>query len=177
MVVQRFTLQELAKFKAADPDDVVSVRVGQTVELIEQYEQLSRVYAQVSADKVGLEEEIAEYKSNVAVLEQRISDLDRSSKLNSHNSSKPPLSDGLSKETVEKKKEKRTKNSRKNPIASLVVKLVIRERPRTRLKIRTKSSNILLTSARSVVRCYRSQIYWGFRPGRYLTFLNHHRFL
>ena len=35
MVVQQFTLQELAKFKAADPDDVVSVRVGQTVELIE----------------------------------------------------------------------------------------------------------------------------------------------
>ena len=101
--MQQFTLQELAKFKAADLDDVVSVRVGQTVELIEQYEQLSREYARVSADKVRLEEEIAEYKSNVAVLEQRISDLDRSSKLNSHNSSKPPSSDGLSKETVEKK--------------------------------------------------------------------------
>ena len=50
MVVQQFTLQELAKFKAADPDDVVSVRVGQTIELIEQYEQLSREYARVSAD-------------------------------------------------------------------------------------------------------------------------------
>ena len=122
MVVRQFTLQELAKFKSADPDDVVSVRVGQTVELIKQYEQLSREYARVSADKVrleedkvGLEEEIAEYKSNVADFEQRISDLYRSSKLNSHNSSKPPSSDGLSKETVEKKKEKekRTKSSRK----------------------------------------------------------------
>ena len=106
VVVQQFTSQELAKFKATDPDEVVSVRAGQAIELIEQYEQLSREYARVSADNVRLEEEIAEYKSNVAVLEQRISDLDRSSKLNSHNSNKPPSSDGLSKETVEKKKEK-----------------------------------------------------------------------
>ena len=121
VVVQQFTSQELAKFKAADPDGVVSVRVGQAVELIEQNEQLSQEYARVSADNVGLEEDnvrleekIAEHKSNIAVLEQRISDLDRSSKLNSHNSSKPPSSDGLSKETVEKKKEKekRTKSSR-----------------------------------------------------------------
>ena len=115
--MQQFTSQELAKFKAADPDDFVSVRAGQTIELIEQNDQLSREYAWVSAANVRLEEEIAEYKSNVAVLEQRISDLGRSSKLNSHNSSKPPSSDGLSKETVDKKKEKekkkRTKSSRK----------------------------------------------------------------
>ena len=123
--MQKFTLEEHAKFKAADPDDVVCVRVCETIEFIEQYEQLSKDYARVTADKVRLEEdkvrlqedkvglqedkvrleeEIAEYKSNVAVLEQRISDLDRSSKLNSHNSSKPPSSDGLSKETVDKKK-------------------------------------------------------------------------
>ena len=129
MLVKQFTLQEVAKFKAADPDDVVSVRVCETIEFIEQNEQLSKDYARVTADKVRLEEdkvrlqedkvrleeEIAEYKSNVAVLEQRISDLDRSSKLNSRNSSKPPSSDGLSKESVEKKKEKekRTKSNRK----------------------------------------------------------------
>ena len=120
VLVKQFTLQEVAKFKAADPDDVFSVRVCETIEFIEQYEQLSKDYARVTADKVRLEEdkvrleeEIAEYKSNVAVLEQRISDLDRSSKLNSRNSSKPPSSDGLSKETVEKKKEKRTKSNRK----------------------------------------------------------------
>ena len=41
----------------------------QVVELIEQNGQLSREYARVFADKVRLEEEIAEYKSNVAVLE------------------------------------------------------------------------------------------------------------
>ena len=134
VLVKQFTLQEVAKFKAADPDDVFSVRVCETIEFIEQYEQLSKDYARVTADKVRLEEdkvrlqednaglqedkvvlqedkvrleeEIAEYKSNVAVLEQRISDLDHSSKLNSRNSSKPPSSDGLSKETVEKKKKK-----------------------------------------------------------------------
>ena len=113
MVVQQFTSQELAKFKAEGLDDVVSFRVGQIDELIEQYEQLSREYAWVFADKVRLEERIADYKSNVVVLAQPISDLDRSSKLNNHNSSKPPSSDGLSKETVEKKKEKRTNSSRK----------------------------------------------------------------
>ena len=37
---QKFTSQELAKLKAADPDDVISVRVGQIAELIEQNEQL-----------------------------------------------------------------------------------------------------------------------------------------
>ena len=111
MVVQKFTSEEVAKLKAADLDDVVSVRVCQTVELIEQNEQLPRENARVSADnvrleedKVMLEEEITEYKSKVAVFVQRISDFDRSSKLHSHNSSKPPSSDGLSKETVEKKK-------------------------------------------------------------------------
>ena len=106
VVVQKFTSEEHAKFKAADPDDVVSVRVGQIAELIEQNEQLL-------AKDVRSEEEKAEYRSKNAVLEQRISDLERSSKLNSHNSSKPPSSDGLSKETVEKKKEKRTESSRK----------------------------------------------------------------
>ena len=104
--MQKFTSEEHAKFKAADPDDVVCVRVGQIAVLIEQNEQLL-------AKDVRSEEEKAEYRSKNAVLEQRISELDRSSKLNSHNSSKPPSSDGLSKETVErKKKEKRTKSSR-----------------------------------------------------------------
>ena len=109
VVVQKFTSEELAKFKAADPDDVVCVRVGQIAVLIEQIEQLL-------AKDVRSEEEKAEYRSKFAVLEQRISDLDYCSKLNSDNSSKPPSSDGLSKETVEKKKEKekekRTKSSR-----------------------------------------------------------------
>ena len=83
------------------------MRVGQIAVLIEQNEQLL-------AKDVRSEEEKAEYRSKNAVLEQRISDLDRSSKLNSHNSSKPPSSDGLSKETVgKKKKKKRTKSSRK----------------------------------------------------------------
>ena len=105
--MQKFTSEEHAKFKAADLDDVVCVRVGQIAVLIEQNEQLL-------AKDVRSEEEKAEYRSKNAVLEQRISDLNRSSKLNSHNSSKPPSSDGLSKETVEKKKEKekRTKSSR-----------------------------------------------------------------
>ena len=106
--MQKFTSDELAKFKAADPDDVVCVRVGQIAVLIEQIEQLL-------AKDVRSEEEKAEYRSKFAVLEQRISDLDYCSKLNSDNSSKPPSSDGLSKETVEKKKkekEKRTKSSR-----------------------------------------------------------------
>ena len=97
--MQKFTSEEHAKFKAADPDDVVCVRVGQIAVLIEQNEQLL-------AKDVRSEEEKAEYRSKNAVLEQRISDLNRSSKLNSHNSSKPPSSDGLLKETVEKKKEK-----------------------------------------------------------------------
>ena len=103
--MQKFTSEELAKFKAADPDDVVCVRVGQIAVLIEQNEQLL-------AKDVRSEEEKAEYRSKNAVLEQRISDLDRSSKLNSHNSSKPPSSDGLSKETIEKKKEKKEKKKR-----------------------------------------------------------------
>ena len=111
---QKFTSQELAKLKAADPDDVIFVRVGQGVisvlvgqiaELIEQKEQLIE---QLLAKDVRSEEEKAEYRSKIAVLEQRVSDLERSNKLNSSNSSKPPSSDGLSKETVEKK-QKRTK--------------------------------------------------------------------
>ena len=115
--MQKFTSEEHAKFKAADPDDVVSVRVGQIAVLIEQVEQLSAKNEQLLAKDVRSEEEKAEYRSKNAVLEQRISDLERSGKLNSQNSSKPPSSDGLSKETVEKKKEKekekRTKSSRK----------------------------------------------------------------
>ena len=39
VVVQKFTSEELAKFKAADPDGVISVRVGQIAVLIEQNEQ------------------------------------------------------------------------------------------------------------------------------------------
>ena len=113
--MQKFTSEEHAKFKAADPDDVVCVRVGQIAVLIEQNEQLLAKNEQLLAKDVRSEEEKAEYRSKNAVLEQRISDLNRSSKLNSHNSSKPPSSDGLSKETVEKKKEKEkcTKSSRK----------------------------------------------------------------
>ena len=38
--MQKFTSKEHAKFKAADPDDVVCVRVGQIAVLIEQNEQL-----------------------------------------------------------------------------------------------------------------------------------------
>ena len=101
MAEQKFTSQELAKLKAADPDDVISVRVGQIAELIEQNEQLL-------AKDVRSEEEKAEYRSKIAVLEQRISDLEGSNKLNS---SKPSSSDGLSKETVEKK-QKRTNSLR-----------------------------------------------------------------
>ena len=113
MTEQKFTSQELAKLKAADPDDVIfvrvgqgviSVRVGQIAELIEQNERLL-------AKDVRSEEEKAEYRSKIAVLEQRISDLERSNKLNSSNSSKPPSSDGLSKETVEKN-QKRTNSLR-----------------------------------------------------------------
>ena len=55
--MQKFTLEEHAKFKAADPDDVVCVRVCETIEFIEQYEQLSKDYARVTADKVRLEED------------------------------------------------------------------------------------------------------------------------
>ena len=68
--MQNFTSEEHAKFKAADPDDVVCVRVGQIAVLIEQNEQLL-------AKDVQSEEEKAEYRSKNAVLEQRISELDR----------------------------------------------------------------------------------------------------
>ena len=117
MTEQKFTSQELAKLKAADPDDVIfvrvgqgviSVRVGQIAELIEQKEQLIE---QLLAKDVRSEEEKAEYRSKIAVLEQRVSDLERSNKLNNSNSSKPPSSDGLSKETVEKN-QKRTNSLR-----------------------------------------------------------------
>ena len=132
MTEQQFTSQELAKLKAADPDGVISVRVEQIAEfieqkgrlieqkgrlieqkerLIEQNEQLIQQNKQLLAKDVRSEEEKAEYRSKIAVLEQRISDLERSKKLNSSNSSKPPSSDGLSKETVEKKP-KRTNSLR-----------------------------------------------------------------
>ena len=157
MTEQQFTSQELAKLKAADPDDDISVWVGQIAELIERKERLIEQNEQLLAKDVRSEEEKAEYRSKIAVLEQRISDLERSKKLNSSNSNKPPSSDGLSKETVEKKP-KRTITCAKNPFASLVVNLVMRERPWSRLIIRTRLLNIFLTSARSVVRCYRSQM-------------------
>ena len=156
MTEQQFTSQELAKLKAADPDDDISVWVGQIAELIERKERLIEQNEQLLAKDVRSEEEKAEYRSKIAVLEQRISDLERSKKLNSSNS-KPPSSDGLSKETVEKKP-KRTITCAKNPIASLVVNLVMRERPWSRLIIRTRLLNIFLTSARGVVRRYRSQM-------------------
>ena len=111
MTEQQFTSQELAKHNAADPDDVTFVRAGQIAELIEPNEQLFEQNEQLLAKDVRSEEEKAEYRSKIAVLGQRISDLDRSNKLNSSNSSKPPSSDGLSKETVEKK-QKRTNNLR-----------------------------------------------------------------
>ena len=125
MTEQQFTSQELAKLKAADPDGVISVRVEQIAEfieqkgrlieqkerLIEQNVQLIQQNKQLLAKDVRSEEEKAEYRSKIAALEQRISDLERSKKLNSGNNSKPPSSDGLSKETVEKKP-KRTNSLR-----------------------------------------------------------------
>ena len=85
--------------------------IEQKGRLIEQNEQLIQQNKQLLAKDVRSEEEKAEYRSKIAVLEQRISDLERSKKLNSSNSSKPPSSDGLSKETVEKKP-KRTNSLR-----------------------------------------------------------------
>ena len=92
MAEQKLTSQELAKLKAADPDDVISVRVGQDVisvrvgqiaelieqneQLIEQKDQLIEQIEQLSAKDVRSEEEKAEYRSKNAVLEQRISDLE-----------------------------------------------------------------------------------------------------
>ena len=58
--MQKFTSEEHAKFKAADLDDVVCVRVGQIAVLIEQNEQLL-------AKDVRSEEEKAEYRSKNAV--------------------------------------------------------------------------------------------------------------
>ena len=120
MAEQQFTSQVLAKYKATDPDDVVSVRADQIVGLIEHNEQLIKEKEQLFeqnklllAKDLGSEEEKAEYRSKIAVLEQRISDHERSQKLNSQNSSKPPSSDGLSKETVEKKKEMKEKNQKR----------------------------------------------------------------
>ena len=97
MTEQQFTSQELAKLKAADPDGVISVRVEQIAEfieqkgrlseqkerlseqkerLIQQNEQLIQQNKQLLAKDVRSEEEKAEYRSKIAVLEQRISDLD-----------------------------------------------------------------------------------------------------
>ena len=85
MTEQQFTSQELAKLKAAAPDGVISVRVEQIAELIEkkerlieQNEQLIQQNKQLLAKDVRSEEEKAEYRSKIAVLEQRISDLERS---------------------------------------------------------------------------------------------------
>ena len=83
MTEQEFTSQELVKLKAADPDGVISVRVEQIAELIEQKgrlieqnEQLIQQNKQLLAKDLRSEEEKAEYRSKIAVLEQRISDLD-----------------------------------------------------------------------------------------------------
>ena len=54
--MQKFTSEEHAKFKAADPDDVVCVRVGQIAVLIEQNEQLLAKNEQLSAKDVRSEE-------------------------------------------------------------------------------------------------------------------------
>ena len=69
---QKFTSQELAKLKAADPDDVISVRVGQIAELIEQNEQLIEQkdqlieqIEQLLAKDIRSEEEKAEYRSKI----------------------------------------------------------------------------------------------------------------
>ena len=69
MTEQQFTSQELAKLKAADPDDDISVRVGQIAELIEQKERLIEQNKQLLAKDVWSEEEKAEYRSKIAVLE------------------------------------------------------------------------------------------------------------
>ena len=129
MAEQKFTSQELAKLKAADPDDLISVRVGQIAELIEQNEQLIEQIEQLLAKDVRSEEEKAEYRSKIAVLEQRISDLEGSNKLNSSNSrSRRPAT-----AFQRKQSRRRSRNAQiacaKNPIASLVVNLVMRERP------------------------------------------------
>ena len=55
--MQKFTSEEHAKFKAADPDDVVCVRVGQIAVLIEQNEQLLAKNEQLLAKDVRSEEE------------------------------------------------------------------------------------------------------------------------
>ena len=54
--MQNFTSEELAKFKAADLDDVISVWVGQIAVLIDQNEKFL-------ARDVRSKEEKAEYKS------------------------------------------------------------------------------------------------------------------
>ena len=70
-----FTSQELAKLKAADPDDVISVRVGQIADLIEQKERLFKQneqfieqFEQLLAKDVRSEEEKAEYRSKIGAL-------------------------------------------------------------------------------------------------------------
>ena len=82
MTEQQFTSQELSKLKAADPDGVISARVEQIAELIEQKgrlieqkERLIQQNKQLLAKDVRSEEEKAEYRSKIAVLEQRISEL------------------------------------------------------------------------------------------------------
>ena len=68
MTEQQFTSQELAKLRAADPDDVISVRVGQIAEFIEPKERLIEQNKQLLAKDVRSEEEKAEHWSKIAVL-------------------------------------------------------------------------------------------------------------
>ena len=63
MTEQQFTSQELAKLRAADPDDVISVRVGQIAEFIEPKERLIEQNKQLLAKDVRSEEEKAEHWS------------------------------------------------------------------------------------------------------------------
>ena len=74
MAKQQFTSQELAKFKTADPDEVVSVRIGPTVELIKQIEQLSKNIARVSAEKVILQRKKVRLQQKKIRLQQEIAE-------------------------------------------------------------------------------------------------------
>ena len=80
MTRQQFTLQEVARFKTADLDHVISVGVGQIAELIEQKERLFEQNERLLAKDVQSEEENAEHRSKIADLGQRISDLECSNK-------------------------------------------------------------------------------------------------
>ena len=126
---QQFTSQELGKLKAVEPNDVNSVRVRQISELIEQKEQLIEQNKRLLAKDVRSEKEKTEYRSNIAVLEQRLSDLERSNKLNTATTA----ASRFTAMAFQKKQSIICRNAQiacvKNPIASLVVNLVMRERP------------------------------------------------